>query len=330
MNHLTLQNMNGCGHAMRGMAAPLIIEIDHGDLRSKLRHDMADLMPDSLLDQDGGAGLARDWAPWWTQMPPPRVPQSPAAGAAGKPRKGEAVIATTENRQPYPLTPSNDARQLKSPFTGKPLARYPVKPYPGSFPHTWTPYELLKADAGHEDWSAPTPPGWTAPPLSMDEERRAVGAAFPEGWAPEDAMAHDISGFGSLHAAFLASRGMGQIPGMVGVSAEEAASAAAAVTRQATAAQAAGASPDVVSSIVDFGSQAAAIYLQKRTIDQAKQAESQQRILLAQQAAASGVPFPRAAGGVGTGTAVGVGIGIAALAAAIALALSRKRGGRRR
>ena len=336
MNHLTLQGMNGCAGALRGLSAPLTIEIDHEDMRARLRHGLVGLPPDDLLDQDSAAGLARNWAPWWHPMPAARAPVGPVP-RQGRPERGEAYIARADRRASRPLTWSSDERNLPSPFTGKPLRRYPVRAYPGSFPHGWIDHADLRPAAGPEDRSMPSPPGW-APPVAIDEERRAVDAALPGPWVAEEAMANDISGFGfgSLHDAFMGGPRLGDLGQAAIPTSVTSAIAGQALQAGATAA-AQGATPSltqqIVNSVVDFGSSAASLYLQQREMERRRQEERRLRALeaqrLAAQAAAAGVPFRpvSADGGIGVGTVAGSGAGVLALGA-LAYALTRK--GRRR
>jgi hypothetical protein len=343
MNALTIQGLNGLGRHMRGLSAPLTIEIDHGDMRTRFRHELAGLgepQTDDPMDQDFGINLTPGFAPWWKQVPPPKgMPQSAATGARAKPSRGELFRAKDAYRESFPYTPSMDARDLPSSDTQEPLKQLPHRDYPGSFPHRWIDYRDLYPATGPEQ--GPTPSGWEPAPMLSHEEMRAVNAAMPGPWASPEDMAQDISGikgFGSLHEAFTAGRrvrGMGQlVPSSVttaiaGQAMQAGATAAAQGATPSTTAQ-------IISSVVDFGSSAASLYLQQRQIEQQREAErkaraleAQRLALLQQQAAAAGVPFrpPPSEGGIGTGTIVGAAAGVAVLGTLVYI-LTRK-GGRR-
>jgi hypothetical protein len=199
-------------------------------------------------DDEFGLNLDPDFAPWWKEMPTPKVIQSASTGARATPPDGYLRKAGSGYRESYPLTVSNDERNLPTP-SGKPLLRLKGEKFTRVYPHTETDYSELRPQVFPE--IGPTPSGWMAPPRIADEEARAVNAVVGAPAAYPEDMTTDISGFGSLHEAF-----MGQIPGMV-VSLDDPAPAAAqkAVVQQAAQAQAAGASPSTVDKIINFGAQ---------------------------------------------------------------------------
>jgi hypothetical protein len=337
MNALTLQAMNGVGRHLRGLAARLTIEIDHGDMRTKFRHELAGLgepQTDDPMDADFGINLSPGFAPWWKQIPPPDMPQSAATGARARPARGELFRAKDAYRESMPVTPDNDARDLPSSFTGKPLKQLPHRDYPGSFPHGWMDYGRLYAATGPEQ--GPTPSGWEPAPMLSREEMRAVDATLPGPWSSPEDMVQDISGFGSLREAFIGRPRMGGM-GQLMVPPSVTSSLAATASTEAAKAAAAGAKPSetaqIISSIVDFGSSAASIYLQQQEIERRKKEEARLRELerqrlelerqrLQQQATAMGVPVPQP-GGIGTGTIVGAAAGVALLGTLVYI-LTRK------
>lgn len=255
MNALSVQGLSR-------LAAPLTVEIDHGDAKMRFRHDVAGLGQPQTDDPDFGFNLSPNFAPWWKNMPLPKVVQSASTGAARTPPGGELFNARTAYRESYPLTVSNDERNLPTP-SGKPLLRLKGEKFTRVFPHTTIDYSELRPQVFPD--IGPTPPGWVSPPRYDQEEMRAVNAVVGSPAAYPEDMTTDISGFGSLHEAF-----MGQIPGMVTsydqLNTPAGQAATSAVTQQVAQAKAAGASPSEIEQIIAMGAQAAALYLQARTI----------------------------------------------------------------
>jgi len=327
-NHMTLQNMNGVSRHMAGN-----LTIRHNDLTIEHMSDI-DQQPQSGDDdmQLTPRGLDPKYAPWWIQ--PPLRPGE-ITTYRRTPAGGEVSIQQTADREGMPLTPSNDERNLPSSWTGKPLKRLPAQNYPGSYPHGWIPYEQVRAAVGPE--MGPRPFGWHPAP----EMNSGIDAAAPVPYSSEDQMVYDISGFSSLHdvgglhlgwehqihrrvlgrmAHHLRRHGihgLGDVPGLVTESGLEqqlqqdaaAQAAAGAVTRQATTAQAAGASPSVVDQIINYGAQAAAIALKTKY-------PPPKTVVVPKQ------PTP-------TSTYVYGGVAVAG-ALGLAYMLTRKKGGRRR
>lgn len=222
--------------------------------------------------------LTPDWellenvAPWWIQ---PRLRPGQITTVRRTPEKGEIYKSEQGALPAKAFTPSSDERNLPSAWTGEPLKQYPKRDFPGSFPHTWIPYEDVKPVVGPE--MGPTPPGWAPIPLMSEEEERSYAAATPQPWSSPENMAVDVSGFGSLHEAISAPRmsGMGiTIPtGVSTAIAQEAAKAAAEEAAKPTSTWESVAK--TVSQVVDFGSQAAALYLQQKAIEEAKKREAE-------------------------------------------------------
>jgi hypothetical protein len=188
MTHLTIQNMNGTGKVMRRrLSPPRIFALrDFGDVDSSPM-DNSDLGLDPK-------GLSPNYAPWWTQLP---LEPGEVTTQRGTPTPGEARIARSAYWKSSPLTPNNDARDLPVSFTGKPLQQLPRQNYPGSFPHTWMPYEDQIPATGPE--MGPQPSGWSPIPGSSQGQAAAENGGQPVPWVAEDQMTHDISGFASLH-----------------------------------------------------------------------------------------------------------------------------------
>jgi hypothetical protein len=255
MNALTLQGLSR-------LAAPLTVEIDHGDSKMRVRHELAGFGQPQSDDPDFGINLDPNFSPWWKQMPPPDVVQSASTGAQATPPPGQLRSARTGYRESFPVTPSNDERNLPLP-SGKPLLRLKGQKFTRVYPHTEIDYSELRPQVFPE--IGPTPSGWMAPPRYGDEEARAMNAVVGAPAAYPEDMTTDISGFGSLHEAF-----MGQIPGMVTsydqLSTPSGQAATQAVTDQVKQAQAAGASPSEIEKIIQMGAQAAALYLQSRAL----------------------------------------------------------------
>ncbi len=245
MTHMSLQNMNGVGSLMRRRISP-----NHRTTLSAFG-DAGDTMPDDLgLDPQG---LRPNYGTDWIQPP---LKKDEVTTQRGTPTPGETRKAYSADRPSFPMTPSNDARDLTNSFTGRPMSRMARRDFTTQFPHTWMPYEELKAATGPE--MGPTPPGWAPIPTAAQLRRRSQETDIPVPWVAEDHMTHDISGlrgFASIH----------DIPGMV-VSLDDPGvqAAAGAVQKQADAAKAAGASPDVVNQVIDVAAKAAALALQAR------------------------------------------------------------------
>lgn len=258
MTTLTLQNMSR-------LSAPLTVEIDHGDSKMRVKHELHGFLGQPQTDDpDFGFNLSPDFSPWWKQMPSPDVVQSASTGARRTPPPGQLLNAKTAYRESYPLTVSNDERNLPTP-SGQPLLRLKGEKFTRVFPHTEIDYADLRPQVFPE--MGPTPSGWMAPPRIADEEARAVNAVVGAPAAYPEDMTTDISGFGSLHDAFMGRMGQGGVPGMI-VSLDQPTTQAAtsAVTQQVAAAKAAGASPSEIEQIIQMGAQAAALYLQQRAI----------------------------------------------------------------
>jgi len=269
MNSLSIENLIDTPgtvpvRMVSGLGRPFTVEIDHGDAKMRFRHDVAGLGQPQTDDPDFGFNLSPNFAPWWKDMPLPKVVQSASTGAARTPPGGELLNTRTAYRESYPLTVSNDERNLPTP-SGKPLLRLKGEKFTRVFPHTTIDYSDLRPQVFPD--IGPTPPGWVSPPRYGQEEARAVNAIVGAPAAYPEDMTTDISGFGSLHEAFVGGYGMHDVPGIV-VSLDDppAKAATAAVTQQAAAAKAAGASPSEIEQIIAMGSQAAALYLQARAI----------------------------------------------------------------
>jgi hypothetical protein len=324
MTHMSLQNMNGVGTLMRRR------------ISSQPRLTLSDIVPDEQTptsDDDLGLnpkGLSPNIAPWWVQPP---LKSDEVTTQRGTPTPGETRRAHTADRFAQPMTPNMDARDLKNSFTGRWLDQWKRGDFPGQYPHTWTPYEDIQAATGPE--MGPSPPAWGIMPTPGALRQGAIDAGGNVPWGTEDHMAHDISGFSSLHdvngmgalsliigrrvrAKILQLSGLGDVPGMV-VSLDDPAPAAAvkAVTTQATTAAAQGASPSTVEQIIQFGAQAAVVGLQ---------AAGKLPTPPPKPAAASMLPSFLTSGS-NTGIYVAGGVALAT-AVAIALASSRKKGRR--
>lgn len=267
MPSLTLESMNGTSRHLRGLAGPLTIEIDHGDAKARIRHEL------SGLGQANG-----NWA--YPARVPPRIGPNEFWTKRRLPEPGE-TWAADHTYPSKPMTPQNDERNLPDSETQLPILQLPRRDYPGSYPHGWIDYEDMAAALGPD--LPPIPPGWLRPMNAAGEKQRAIDAAMPTPWSSPERMARDISGMGGLAAVVGAS-----VPSDAVVGA-----AAGAVATQAAQAQAAGAPSSIVNQIVEFGSSVAALYLQKRAIDQtqqAAQAAAQQQAALAAQARAMQMP----------------------------------------
>lgn len=257
MNSLSLS-------ALSRLSAPLTVEIDHGDSKMRVRHELAGFGQPQTDDSEEqfGFNLDPDFAPWWKTMPLPQVVQSASTGAQATPPGGQLRTARSGYRESYPLTESNDERNLPTP-SGKPLLRLKGEKFTRVYPHTEIDYADLRPQVFPE--IGPTPQGWVSPPRYGEEEARAMNAVVGAPAAYPESMTTDISGFSSLHAAF-----MGQIPGMVTsydqLNTPEAKAATDAVAKQVADAKAAGATPSDIEKIIQMGAQAAALYLQSRTI----------------------------------------------------------------
>lgn len=260
MNALTVQGMGS-------LSAPLTVEIDHGDAKMRFKHELRGLGQPQTDHDEFGFDLSPTFAPWWKEIPGRK---DDWIRTRRTPERGELFKAQDAYRPAWPTTPSNDERNLPTP-SGKPLVRLEVRKFTRTFPHTTIDYSQLSPQVGPED--TPMPSGWMPPPRFDDEEARAVNAVVGSPAAYPEDMTTDISGFGSLHEAFFGNY-MADIPGIV-VSLDDppAQAATAAVAQQAAAAQAAGAAPSVVAEIINFGSQAASLYLQQRAIEKAKAAQ---------------------------------------------------------
>jgi hypothetical protein len=169
------------------------------------------------------------------------------------------------------------------------------------------------------------------------EREAAMEWALPGPWATEDTMATDLNGFRGLSNALATANALNGLKGM-GQSEFDGATAAAssAISKEAMQAgadaKAAGASDsdvaNIINQVVNFGSEAASLYMQKRELDTQKKIEEAQRRLLAAQAAqrmpapvatqfAPSTPFykhPAFLIGAGLLTAGGVVLGYKALA----------------
>lgn len=275
MTTLTLQSLNGQMRAFPGIAGPLTVAIDHQDAKVCIRHV-------SGLGQEDSHEPAPDWR--YDRLEP-KLRKGEFWTHRGVPEPGE-TWKTPGSRPAWPMTPDNDPRFL--PKYGKPMIVLRKENYPGSYPHKWIPYEDVRSSARPD--LPPMPQGWWAPQYQSKEEARAINAGMPSPAAPEEGMVYDVSGFSSMEGAVY---GIGQIsPGAASAVAQ---AAAAPVAQAAKDAQAAGASPSFVESIIQFGSAAAALYIQKRQMDAqqelAKRQAAAQAAMLASQAKASGVPF---------------------------------------
>jgi hypothetical protein len=264
MNGLSLQNMNGvAGHVP--VARPGVAGLGQSDVDWNLTPDW---------------WMTEAVAPWWRR---PALRPGETTRTRRTPEGGEERAVPTADRASWPLTPSNDERNVPSAFTGRPLRRLPKQTYPGSYPHGWIPYEDLTGRVDVE--AAPMPSGWLPPQRLSEEEARAVQAGFPAPWAPPEAMAYDVSGFGDLAAAMGAARlsGLGvYVPPSVSTAIASEATAAAA--QEAAKGSTWDTIAKVTSAVTDFGSSAAALYLQKREIDRQRLEEERRRAALAAQA----------------------------------------------
>jgi hypothetical protein len=188
MTHLNVSHLNGQpGRQVRKFLAPA---------SSFSLSDFGDVDPSPMDENDLGLdpkGLSPNYAPWWTQIP---LKPGQVTTQRGTPTPGEARAADSEYWASSPLTPSNDARDLPNSYTGKPLRQHKAENYPGSYPHTWIPYEKMQAATGPE--MGPTPPGWAPIPTASAVQASAENGGQPLPWVAEDQMTHDVSGFGSL------------------------------------------------------------------------------------------------------------------------------------
>ena len=191
MNSLSLENMRGAGRALRGLSAPITIEIDHGDVRAKLRHELRGM---GQWDNDEfGLDLTPNVAPWWQEPPIPKgLPRTNPTGARANFEPVETYRATDAYRPSEPFTPSNDERNLPSSWTQEPLKQLPKRNFNVSFPHGWIPYDEVQAVIGPD--TPPRPSGWATAPLLSQEKARAIDAVHPEPWMPDDLQVYDAIG----------------------------------------------------------------------------------------------------------------------------------------
>lgn len=275
MTHLSMENMNGVSRLMLRR------------ISGRVGLTLNDIVPpdgNPISEDDLGLdpkGLSPNFAPWWVQ--PPLRPDE-VTTQRGTPTPGELRRTHSEDRFSNPMTPSMDARDLKNSFTGRRLDQFKRRDFPGQYPHTWTPYEEIRTATGPE--KGPSPPGWGPVPSSSALRQGAIDAGGNVPWETEDNMAHDISGFSSLHEmngmaslslvigrrvrAKVAEHlsGMDQIPGMVTsydqLNSPAGQAAVGAVTKTATTAAAQGAAPSTIEQIISFGAKAAAAALGSR------------------------------------------------------------------
>jgi hypothetical protein len=327
MTHMSIQNMNGVGTLMRRR------------ISNPRQLTLSDIVPDEqtpTTDDDLGLnpkGLSPNYAPWWVQPP---LKRDEVTTQRGTPTPGELRKAHSEDRFAQPLTPNNDARDLKNSFTGRRLDQWKRRDFPGQFPHTWKPYEDIQTATGPE--MGPTPPGWGMMPTPAALRQGAIDAGGNVPWGTEDNMAHDISGFSSLHdvngmaalslivgrrvRAVLSQKlsGMGQfITSYSQLETPAGQAAVNAVTNEATKAAASGADDKTVEQVIQLGAQVAALALQVKYQTTGPVAPKP--------APASVIPaFLKS----GDNTALYIGGGLAlAAAVAVAVAAGRKKGRRR-
>ena len=160
------------------------------------------------------------------------------------------VYFSDEDWPVKPLTMSMDERNV--PVFGRPLLRLPIRDFSTDFPHTWIPFEDMYAAVQPD--LPPRPLGYGSPLTTQHEGERAMDVALPSPWGTEETMTHDASGFGSLLSA---ANGLG-----VWGAAWDISAASSGVKEEADKAEAEGKSADTVNSIVNFGSNIAALYLQ--------------------------------------------------------------------
>ena len=322
MNALSVEMLNGQARHMR--------------VSKRRVFDLSDMgQPDSVQD-DFGMDLSVNYDPWWTepQIPKGGMPRTNPTGARANLQPGETYRATDSYRPAQPMTPNNDERNLPSSYTQAPIKQLPHQNYPGSFPHGWIPYEELSPQVFPD--TPPRPSGWVGIPKLSDEKKRAIDAVHPEPWLPDEFQVYDVSGgFGSLQGAMHGMhgmRGMGVIvpPSVTTAVANDAMKAGAE-------AAAAGATPSdvekAIAAVIDIGSQAGALYLQKRAMDeQADLLKKQQAAAAAQQAVNRGPATatlpPSGGSSLTTPLVIGGGLALAATIAALLLS-KKKKGGRR-
>ena len=317
MNALSMEMLNGQARHMR-VSRPRVVDLS----------DMG--QPDTVHD-DFGLDLSVNYAPWWTELPIPKgLPRTNPTGARANLEPGQTYRATDSYRPAIPMTPNNDERNLPSSFTQQPIKQLPHQNYPGSYPHGWIPYEELSPQVFPD--TPPRPSGWVGAPKLSDEKKRAIDAVHPEPWLPDEFQVYDVSGFGSLQGAMRGMRGMHGM-GVIVPPSVTAAVANDAMKAGADAAAAGGTASDVekaIAAVVDIGSQAAALYMQKRAMDE------QADLLKKQQAAiqnANRGPMtatlpPTSGSSYTTPLVIGGGLALAAALAAVLLS-KKKKGGRR-
>lgn len=278
MNGLSLQNMNGVSGAMlSNLSAPLTIEIDHVDLKTRFTHAAGLGQPENpdYADLDYG---------WRFDRTEPPVPRDHYVAFRRRVEKGE-TYRSDEAWPPNPLTPSHDERNLPT-VRGTPLRQLPVQDYPGSYPHDWVPYEEMTRAVGPD--LPPVPPGWAAP-YALDAERsRAVQAAMPSPAAGREHMARDVSGFvGQISPEF--------VPFAPAISPADQSAATAAATNAVIQNAPPDATAATINKLIDVAASAGSLYLQQKAIQDAKDRETEaaarQQAALAARARQMGVPY---------------------------------------
>lgn len=213
-----------------------------------------------------GVNIPPDYAPWWKQVKPRGFNTTVRRNL----EPGQLFIDKAEQYPPWPWTPNNDARDLPEAFTGKPLQQLPRRQFTVDFPHTWIDYAQLRPQVGPEMGQQPS--GWEPIPQLSAQRAEAMAAAMPSPWVAPERMVYDISGL----AGFLGMLGQDEWD-----SSKLVTSLSTEATDAGTAAAKAGASPgtvtQIINGVVEFGSLAASLYLQKRQIDQIKKADERER-----------------------------------------------------
>lgn len=317
MNALSAENLGT-------LSAPLVIDVHHGDARVRWEHQVSGLGQPQTDKDDFGENLAPDFAPWWKQIP---ARKDEWVRTRRNVQKGEAYKAADAYRGAWPMSPSNDERNLPT-ADGHPLIQYRHKRFTTNFPHTWIDYEKMVPMVGPDE--PPMPQGWLPPPLFAEEEQRAISAVFPgPAVGPED-MARDISGmhgFASLQDLMAGGPGLGVAVSTVPIPSGVTTSIASAAQDAATQTAASGGSTtDVlgaVAQVIDLGSQIAAVEIQRQALAAARKITVPSPTLMTPVSPGAGGPSLLAIGGIAAA-------GLAVLAVALSVGGRRGRGTPRR
>lgn len=192
------------------------------------------------------------------------------------------------------MTRSHSERNL--PIMGRPMRRLPIRPFTTNFPHKWIDYEDMDVALGPD--TPPRPLGWQRPLSRKTEQDRALEAASPSPWSPEERMVYDISGFGNLTSAMSGMGQWGMLSRQPKTEAEEAAEKVATEAATAAAEKVKKEQPSawtvIGGKVIDFASSVASFWLQKKQLDAMRSMQKKdlemQRLKLQQQAQFMNMP----------------------------------------